>query len=114
MNFTQEQISELLLTIASEKDGYRLLLQQSLESIMRAERQQFNKEHNGYRFSKVCVYNGQMELMIPRSRHHNFYPLILALRVVRNDEPYSLTNAANTNIWQRDGPVNAEKAFSVA
>ena len=38
----------------------------------------------------------------------------LALRVVRNDEPYSLTNAANTNIWQRDGPVNAEKAFSVA
>lgn len=90
MNFTQEQISELLLTIASQKDGYRLLLQQSLEAIMRAERQQFNKEHvdygNGYRFSKVCVHNGQMELMIPRSRHHNFYPLILALIKDQNKE----------------------------
>jgi putative transposase len=83
MDFTQEQISELLLTIANQQDGYRLLLQQSLEAIMRAERQQFNELHsdygNGYRFSNVCVHNGRMELMIPRSRNHNFYPLILAL-----------------------------------
>lgn len=90
MNFTQEQISELLLTIANQKDGYRLLLQQSLEAIMRAERDQFNKIEsdysNGYRFSKVCVHNGKMELMIPRSRNHNFYPLILALIKDQNKE----------------------------
>lgn len=94
MNFTQEQISELLLTIASQKDGYRLLLQNSLEAIMRAERSHFNAEHtdysNGYRFSKVCVHNGKMELMIPRSRHHNFYPLILALIKDQNKESESL------------------------
>jgi transposase-like protein len=94
MNFTQEQISELLLTIAKQKDGYRLLLQQSLEAIMRAERQQFNEQHcdygNGYRFSNVCVHNGRMELMIPRSRHHNFYPLVLALIKDQNKESESL------------------------
>ena len=94
MNFTQEQISEVLLTIAKEKDGYRILLQKSLEAIMLAERSQFNKEYsdygNGYRFSKVCVHNGQMELVIPRSRHHNFYPLILALIKDQNKESESL------------------------
>ncbi|HTO14668.1 MAG TPA: IS256 family transposase [Edaphocola sp.] len=90
MNFTQEQISELLLTIANQKDGYRILLQKSLEAIMQAERAQFNELHsdysNGYRFSKVCVHNGKMELLIPRSRHHNFYPLILALIKDQNKE----------------------------
>jgi transposase-like protein len=94
MNFTQEQISELFSTIANQKDGYRLLLQQSLEAIMRAERQQFNALHsdygNGYRFSKVCVHNGQMELAIPRSRHHNFYPMILTLIKDQNKESESL------------------------
>jgi putative transposase len=94
MDFTQEQISELLLTIANQQDGYRLLLQQSLEAIMRAERQQFNELHsdygNGYRFSNVCVHNGRMELMIPRSRNHNFYPLILALIKDQNKESETL------------------------
>ncbi|MBP9134045.1 MAG: hypothetical protein KBF75_08465 [Saprospiraceae bacterium] len=65
MDFTQEQISELFTTIANKKDGYRILLQQSLEAIMRAERSQFNEVNtdygNGYRFSKVCVHNGKME-----------------------------------------------------
>lgn len=94
MDFTQEQISELLLTIANQKDGYRILLQKSLEAIMRAERNQFNAKYadygNGYRFSNVCVHNGRMELMIPRSRHHNFYPLILALIKDQNKESESL------------------------
>ena len=94
MDFTQEQISELLLTIANGKDGYRMLMQQSLEAIMRAERKEFNEVHsdygNGYRFSKICVHNGKMELMIPRSRHHNFYPLILALIKDQNKESEAL------------------------
>ena len=94
MDFTQEQISELLTTIANKKDGYRILLQQSLEAIMRAERSQFNEVNtdygNGYRFSKVCVHNGKMELMIPRSRNHNFYPLILALIKDQNKESEAL------------------------
>jgi len=94
MDFTQEQNSELFTTIANKKDGYRILLQQSLEAIMRAERSQFNEVNtdygNGYRFSKVCVHNGKMELMIPRSRNHNFYPLILALIKDQNKESEAL------------------------
>lgn len=94
MNFTQEQISELLLTIASSEDGYRQLLKQALEAIMKAERSLFNAEHsdygNGYRFSQVCVHNAKMELVIPRSRHHNFYPFILALIKDQNKESENL------------------------
>lgn len=94
MNFTQEQISDILLTIAKGKDGYRILLKKSLEAIMQAERRQFNVDHqdygNGYRFSQVCVQNGKMELVIPRSRNHNFYPLILTLIKDQNKECESL------------------------
>jgi transposase-like protein len=83
MNFTQEQICELLEEVAKEKDGYRTLLKMSLEAIMKAEREQFNVSEgdssNGYRLSSVFAHNGKMELVIPRSRHHNFYPLILSL-----------------------------------
>jgi len=90
LDFTQEQISELLLTIVNEKDGYRLLLQKSLEAIMRAECHQFNEDHdaysNGYHFSKVFVENGKMELMIPRSHHQNFYPLMLSIIKDQNNE----------------------------
>jgi len=39
------------------------------ESIMRAERNEFNAEHsdssNGYRFSSVLVHGGKLELAIP-------------------------------------------------
>ncbi|MFY7963262.1 MAG: IS256 family transposase [Chitinophagaceae bacterium] len=83
MNFTQEQICELLSEVAKEKDGYRTLLKLSLEAIMKAEREQFNElegdNSNGYRLSSVFAHHGKMELVIPRSRHHNFYPLILSL-----------------------------------
>lgn len=83
MNFTQEQISELFDEIANKKEGYQQLLKMSLEAIMRAEREQFNIHNkdssNGYRLSSVFSHKSKMELVIPRSRHHNYYPLILSL-----------------------------------
>ena len=83
MNFTQNQISEILDQIASGENGYQQLLKLSLESIMRAERHEFNKckedVSNGFRRGSVLAHGGKLELVIPRSRHHNFYPLILAL-----------------------------------
>ncbi len=42
MNFTQPQITEILDEIANGKNGYQHLLQLSLESIMRSERNEFN------------------------------------------------------------------------
>ncbi len=83
MNFTQEQICNILDEIANKKDGYRELLKLSLESIMRAEREEFNHStndsSNGYRLSSVFAHKSKLELVVPRSRHHNFYPLILGL-----------------------------------
>jgi transposase-like protein len=83
MNFTQEQIKEILDHVSKEKNGYTELLKLSLESIMRSERNQFNKVENdvsnGYRLSSVFAHQSKMELVIPRSRHHNFYPLILSI-----------------------------------
>jgi transposase-like protein len=83
MDFTQEQISSIFDDLANKKEGYQYLLKMSLEAIMRAEREQFNQSHNdssnGYRISSVFAHKSKMELVIPRSRHHNYYPLILSL-----------------------------------
>ncbi len=53
MNFTQEQICDILDNIPNQRDGYRELLKMSLEAIMRAEREAFNTtlndSSNGYR-----------------------------------------------------------------
>lgn len=83
MTFTQEQISVLFDEIANGQGGYQHLLKLSLEAIMRAEREQFNSEHkdssNGYRLRSVFAHKSKLELLIPRTRHHNYYPLILSL-----------------------------------
>lgn len=90
MNFTQAQITEILDEIANGKNGYQELLKLSLESIMRSERNEFNKDNgdvsNGFRLGSVLGHGGKLELTIPRSRHHNFYPLILALVKEQNEE----------------------------
>lgn len=41
MNFTQSQIKEIFAEIAKGEDGYQTLLKLSLESIMKAERDEF-------------------------------------------------------------------------
>jgi len=90
MNFTQRQITEILDEIANGKNGYQELLKLSLESIMRSERNEFNQQQsdvsNGYRLGSILGHGGRLELSIPRSRHHNFYPLILALVKEQNEE----------------------------
>jgi len=83
MEFTQAQITDIFSRIANGKNGYQELLSKALEAIMLAERIAFNSENqdvsNGFRTRSVLSHGGKLELMIPRSRHHNFYPLILAL-----------------------------------
>lgn len=90
MNFTQEQITTILSEIAKKENGYSLVLKFALESIMRAEQSEFNLEHsdvkNGHRMRSILAHGGKLELVVPRSRHHNFYPLILALIKDQNEE----------------------------
>jgi transposase-like protein len=94
MNFTQPQITEILTEIANGKNGYQHLLKLVLETIMRAERNEFNDLHtdvsNGYRASSVLGHGGKLELVIPRTRNNNFYPLILALIKDQNEESKTL------------------------
>jgi transposase-like protein len=96
MNFTQQQISEILEQIAKGENGYQQILRYALEAIMRAERQQFNEKtgdsSNGYRFRSVLAHGGKLELMVPRSRHHNFYPLLLALIKDQESESRNLAH----------------------
>ena len=54
MNFTQEQISGLLLDIANSENGTNLLMQLTLETFMKVERNLHQSENpkdyaNGYR-----------------------------------------------------------------
>jgi putative transposase len=94
MNFTQEQICSIFDELANEKEGYRSLLKMSLEAIMRAEREQFKAVHddssNGYRLSSVFAHKSKLELVIPRTRHHNYYPLILSIIKDQDNESKEL------------------------
>ncbi len=54
LNYTQEQISELMLNIANSENGTNLLMQMTLNAFMKSERQLHQQENpdtyaNGYR-----------------------------------------------------------------
>ena len=83
LNFTQEQVTKILENIAIEKDGFNKVMQLAMESLMRAERQEFNQEHsdvsNGYRPRRFFGKGKELVLSVPRSRHHKFYPILLSV-----------------------------------
>jgi len=83
IHFTQEQVTKILEQIAQEKDGYNKVLTISLEALMRAEREIFNRAKddvsNGYRWRKTFGMQKQLTLQVPRSRRHRFYPVLLAV-----------------------------------
>ena len=45
MNFTQEQITEILLDIANKKEGFNLIMKMSLDVLMRSERKIFQEDN---------------------------------------------------------------------
>ena len=67
MNFTQEQISDLLFDLATEKGGTHLLLNLTLDAFMKAERSLHQKENpgeyaNGYRYCKAIAQSKELVL----------------------------------------------------
>lgn len=89
MNFTQEQISELMLNIANSENGTNLLMQMTLNAFMKSERhlhQQSNPEDyaNGYRERKARGFGKEMVLKVPRTRNGGFYPVLL--NVLRDED----------------------------
>ncbi len=91
MQLSDEQITSILSEIAKDENGYQKLLTIALEAMMRSERKEYNKLNsdvsNGYRSSRVYGQGKIMELRVPRSRHGQFYPVILSL--LRNQEEES-------------------------
>lgn len=83
LHFTQEQVTKILEDVAQEKDGFNKVLTYSLEALMRAERQLHNASKqdvsNGYRWRKTFGMQKQLRLQVPRSRKHQFYPILLAV-----------------------------------
>ena len=83
INFTQEQVTKILSDIAVGKDGINKILKIFLEALMQPERQEHNLAtgdvSNGYRSRKVISNNTILELRVPRSRYHHFYPVLLAV-----------------------------------
>ncbi len=89
MNFTQEQISELMLNIANSENGTNLLMQMTLNAFMKSERhlhQQSNPADyaNGYRERKARGFGNEMVLKVPRTRNGTFYPVLL--NVLREED----------------------------
>jgi len=95
ISFTQEQIKEILAEIAKQKDGFETLLKLSLEALMKSEREEFKNQYNdssnGFRKRMILgAGSTQLILDVPRTRKHNFYPVILAILNDREAEAREL------------------------
>lgn len=94
MEFTHEQITEILTKIASEKDGFNKIMTVSFDAMMRAERSLHNEENkdmsNGFRPRRFFGSGAMLELKVPRSRSGTFYPMLLALLKDEQEESQKL------------------------
>ena len=84
MDFTKEQILELIRKHAEKENGFLDLLEIMLESMMVAEWSEFlSEDHgnkgNGYRPGHTYGHGRRLEFRIPRDRYGNFHPQILAI-----------------------------------
>lgn len=85
MNYTKEQISEIISKHAVQRNGLNDLLSIMLESMMMAERGEFLREDsagnkgNGFRPGRTYGQGKRLEFRIPRDRYGNFHPQILAI-----------------------------------
>ena len=83
MEFTHEQMSEIISSITNGQEGLQGLVKMGMESLMKSERdihnEQTNDVSNGFRDRRVC-HNGKMfEIKVPRSRENHFYPMLLGV-----------------------------------
>jgi transposase-like protein len=94
MDFTQEQISEIITKIATQEGGFRKVMTLTLEGLMKAERALWNATQsdvsNGFRPRRVFGDGRMLELRVPRSRNGNFYPMLLATLKDQQEEAQKL------------------------
>ncbi len=97
MEFTHEQISEIISEITNGESGFQGLVKQGLESLMLSERRLHNESasdvSNGFRDRRVCHGGKVFELGVPRSRNSNFYPLLLGVLKDQEEEAQKLVSS---------------------
>ncbi len=97
MEFTQEQITEIISEITNGASGLQGLVKQGLESLMLSERSLHNEAlsdvSNGFRSRRVCHGGKIFELRVPRSRNSNFYPMLLGVLKDQEEEAQKLVSS---------------------
>lgn len=91
MEFTKEQLSEVICKHTLRENGLQDLMEIMLESMMMAERREYLSEGhdvgnkgNGFRPGSTYGQGRKLTFRIPRDRYGNFHPQILA--ILRNQE----------------------------
>lgn len=86
MEFTKEQLSELICKHTEKENGLHDLMEIMLESLMVSERREYLQEEglagnkcNGYRPGRTYGHGRTLTFRIPRDRYGNFHPRILAI-----------------------------------
>lgn len=86
MDFTKEQISELICKHSEKESGLHDLMEIMLESLMVSKRREYLHEEgaagnkcNGYRPGRTYGHGRTLIFRIPRDRYGNFHPRILAI-----------------------------------
>ena len=93
MEFTKEQLSELISKHSEKENGLQDLMEMMLEHLMLLERKEYlNKEGlrgnkcNGFRPGRTYGHGRTLNFRIPRDRYGNFHPCILAILREQEDE----------------------------
>ena len=93
MEFTKEQLSELISKHSEKENGLQDLMEMMLERLMLSERKEYlNKEGlrgnkcNGFRPGRTYGHGRTLNFRIPRDRYGNFHPCILAILREQEDE----------------------------
>ena len=93
MEFTKEQLSELISKHSEKENGLQDLMEMMLEHLMLSERKEYlNKEGlrgnkcNGFRPGRTYGHGRTLNFRIPRDRYGNFHPCILAILREQEDE----------------------------
>jgi len=81
LNFSDQQVTQIVSDLQSDKGDYSQLMKIFLEAMMSAERSVHNQAHedksNGYRTRRAFGGGRVMELRVPRTRFGSFYPVLL-------------------------------------
>ena len=90
LTFTKEQVTQIVGDLKASGQDNSSLMKIFLEAMMNAEREEYKIEHNdssnGFRSRKAFGQGRIMELKVPRTRHGNFYPVLLTVLKHQREE----------------------------